>query len=153
MRKMAVSLIVHWLLLAWTSLASAQERILPVPAVTIYPGDTIEESMLRERRFPEHYRYRVAVVEAPRALIGKVARRTLLPGEPIPLNSVDDAKLVVRGVPTQVIFSENGLTITTMVMPLESGSLGEQIRVRNIDTGRVILGQVQADGKVRIGGP
>lgn len=129
----------------------AEGYMLPVPAVTIYPGDIIQESMLKERDFPPNFRGRMAVVEAPLALIGKTARRTLLPGEAIPVNAVDDPKIVTRGVPTQVVFEENGLTITTLGSPLQSGSLGEQIRVRNIDTGRIILGVVQADGRVRIG--
>jgi flagella basal body P-ring formation protein FlgA len=138
-------------LMGSTQILSAAELMLPVPAVTIYPGDTIQESMLRERSFPPNFRARSAVIEAPLALIGKTARRTLLPGEAIPVNAVDDAKLVTRGVLTQVVFQAEGLTITTMGSPLQSGSLGEQIRVRNTDTGRIILGTVQADGRVRIG--
>lgn len=134
-----------------TQVGFAGGYTLPVPAVTIYPGDIIQESMLKDRDFPPNFRGRSAVVEAPLALIGKTARRTLLPGEAIPVNAVDDPKIVTRGVPTQVVFEENGLTITTLGSPLQSGSLGEQIRVRNIDTGRIILGVVQADGRVRIG--
>jgi flagella basal body P-ring formation protein FlgA len=129
----------------------AQERVLPVPVITIYPGDTIKESMIRDRGFPYGYSARYAVVDASLVLIGKVARRTLLPGEPIPINAVDEPKLVTRGIPTQVIFEENGLTITTVGSPLENGGLGEYIRVRNTDTGRIIMGTVQADGKIRIG--
>jgi flagellar basal body P-ring formation protein FlgA len=140
------------MLLSGTPVLAEGELTLPVPTVTIYPGDTIQESMLRDRVFPPNFRARWAVIEAPLAVVGKTARRTLLPGEAIPVNAVDDAKLVTRGVPTQVIFRESGLTITTMGTPLQSGSLGEQIRVRNTDTGRVILGVVQADGRVRIGG-
>jgi len=131
--------------------ANAQSIILPVPAVTIYPGDTIKESMLKERSFLSTFRSRAAVIETPVQLIGKVARRTLLPGEAIPTNAVDDAQLVTRGSTTQIIFQEDGLTISAIGSPLQSGSLGEQIRVRNVDTGRIILGVVQADGTVRIG--
>lgn len=139
------------MLVSGTQSGMAEALMLPVPTVTIYPGDVITDSMIRERSFPESFRARSAVVEAPFALIGKVARRTLLPGEAIPSNAVDEAKIVTRGVATQVVFEENGLTITTMGTPLQSGSLGEQIRVRNTDTGRIILGVVQADGRVRIG--
>jgi flagella basal body P-ring formation protein FlgA len=138
-------------LMGSTQVVAAGELMLPVPTITIYPGDTIQESMLRERSFPPNFRARAAVIEAPLAVIGKTARRTLLPGEAIPVNAVDDAKLVTRGVLTQVVFQEEGLTITAMGSPLQSGSLGEQIRVRNSDTGRIILGTVQADGRIRIG--
>lgn len=134
-----------------TGSAFAQEQLLPVPTVTIYPGDTIRESMLKERSFPPNYRARAATIDSTVALIGKMAKRTLLPGEPIPFNAVDDPRLVTRGVPIQLIFQEAGLTITAMGTPLQSGSIGEQIRVRNLDTGRIVLGTVQADGRIRIG--
>jgi flagella basal body P-ring formation protein FlgA len=131
--------------------AVAEERILPVPSVTIYPGDTIKESMLKDKAFPEHYRFRTAVVESPRALVGKAARRTLLPGEAIPLNAVDDPKIVMRGVPTSIVFEEAGLSIIGIGTPLQSGTLGETIQVKNVDSGRIITGRVQGDGKIRIG--
>ncbi|WP_262268025.1 flagellar basal body P-ring formation chaperone FlgA [Microvirga yunnanensis] len=131
--------------------ASAEERILPVPSITIYAGDTITESMLKDRTFPENYRYRTAVIESPRVLAGKMARRTLLPGEPIPMNAVDDPKLVTRGVQTQIVFEEGGLSIMGTGIPLQSGTLGETIQVKNVDSGRIITGRVQPDGRVRIG--
>jgi flagellar basal body P-ring formation protein FlgA len=139
------------MVLASSQVAMAEERILPVPSVTIYPGDTINESMLKDRAFPENYRYRTAVIESPRVLAGKMARRTLLPGEPIPMNAVDDPKLVTRGVQTQIMFEEGGLSIMGVGIPLQSGTLGETIQVKNVDSGRIITGRVQPDGRVRIG--
>lgn len=152
MKKSLLVMMVAALVAGVASHARAENIILPVPAMTIYPGDTIKESMLKERSFLSTFRTRGAVIESPVQLIGKVARRTLLPGEAIPANAVDDAQLVTRGVTTQIIFQEEGLTISAMGAPLQSGSLGEQIRVRNVDTGRIILGVVQADGTIRIGG-
>ncbi len=131
--------------------AMAEERVLPVPSVTIYPGDTINESMLKDRTFPENYRYRTAVIESPRVLAGKMARRTLLPGEPIPMSAVDDPKLVTRGVQAQIVFEEGGLTIMGTGIPLQSGAMGETIQVKNADSGRIITGRVQSDGRIRIG--
>ncbi|HZH11224.1 MAG TPA: flagellar basal body P-ring formation chaperone FlgA [Microvirga sp.] len=131
--------------------AMAEERILPVPVVTIYPGDMINESMLKDRAFPATYRYRTAVVESPRILTGKTARRTLLPGEPIPMNAVDDPKLVTRGMQTAILFEEGGLSIVGVGIPLQSGTMGETVQVKNVDSGRIITGRVQADGRIRIG--
>src|SRR3954464_11135621 len=82
------------MLMCGTQIGLAEDQMLPVPTVTIYPGDTIKESMLSERSFPSTFRARSAVVEASFALIGKTARRTLLPGEAIPANAVVDAILV-----------------------------------------------------------
>lgn len=139
------------LALASAQAARAEERVLPVPAVTIYAGDTINESMLKDRTFPENYRYRTAVIESPRVLAGKMARRTLVPGEPIPMNAVDDPKLVTRGVQAQIVFEEGGLSIMGTGIPLQSGALGETIQVKNADSGRIITGRVQSDGRIRIG--
>ncbi len=138
-------------LMASVHLAAAEERILPVAAQTIYPGDTISEPMIKDKAFPENYRYRTAVVESPRVLVGKVARRTLLPGEPIPMNAVDDPQIVTRGVQATIFFEEGGLSIIGVGTPLQSGTLGETIQVKNADSGRIITGRVQADGKIRIG--
>jgi flagellar basal body P-ring formation protein FlgA len=146
-----IALTASAMVLAASQLALAEERILPVPSVTIYPGDTINESMLKDRAFPENYRYRTAVIESPRVLAGKMARRTLLPGEPIPMNAVDDPKLVTRGAQTQIMFEEGGLSIMGVGIPLQSGTLGETIQVKNVDSGRIITGRVQPDGRVRIG--
>ena len=117
----------------------------------IYPGDTIRDSMLRMQVYPATYRARTAVIDAPLAIAGRTARRMLLPGEPVPVNAVDDPRLVSRGAPTTLVFEENGLVITTLGAPLQNGGLGETIRVRNIDTNRIVVGTVMPDGRIRIG--
>jgi flagellar basal body P-ring formation protein FlgA len=146
-----MALVASAIVVSTSQVATAEERILPVPAITIYPGDTINESMLKDRTFPENYRYRTAVIESHRVLAGKMARRTLLPGEPIPMNAVDDPKLVTRGVQAQIMFEEGGLSIMGTGIPLQSGTLGETIQVKNVDSGRIITGRVQPDGRIRIG--
>ncbi|WP_349369924.1 flagellar basal body P-ring formation chaperone FlgA [Salinarimonas sp.] len=123
---------------------------MPVPTITIYPGETIKETVLAEREFPRSAG-RMPVVHDMRALVGKVARRTLLPGQLVPQNAVEDAKLVLRGETTQIVFEADGLVISTLVTPLESGGAGEQVRARNLDSGLVIVGTVHEDGTLRVG--
>jgi flagella basal body P-ring formation protein FlgA len=50
-----------------------------------------------------------------------------------------------------VVFAQGGLVISTLAQPLQSGSVGEQVRARNIDSGLVVVGTVQPDGTIRIG--
>lgn len=38
-------------------------------------------------------------------------------------------------------------------MPLQNGSLGAPVQARNTDTGKVVVGIVQADGSLKIGTP
>ncbi|MGU3358998.1 flagellar basal body P-ring formation chaperone FlgA [Methylobacterium sp. M6A4_1b] len=131
--------------------AAADDLLLPVPTVTIYPGDTIKAAMLRVQAYPDTFKARTAVVDAPMAIVGRVARRMLLPGEPVPVNAIDDPRLVSRGTPTQIVFEEQGLLITAVGAPLQNGGLGDVIRVRNTDTNRIVLGTVMADGRIRTG--
>lgn len=135
--------------------AQARERgagqAMPVPTITIYPGETIKEGVIETRPFSAHAIGHLPVVEDARVLTGKVARRTLLPGQLIPRNAVEEPRLVERGAPVQVVFSEDGLTIIGAASALEAGSLGERVRARNLDSGITIIGKVQADGSLRVG--
>ncbi|WP_372426215.1 flagellar basal body P-ring formation chaperone FlgA [Salinarimonas chemoclinalis] len=139
-------------MLAAPSAAGASGVTLPVPTVTIYPGETIKETVLVERAFPASTG-QLAVIRDAGALVGKVARRTLLPGRVVPQNAVEEARLVVRGGTTQIVFQADGLVISTLVTPLESGGAGDRVRARNLDSGLVVVGVVQADGSLRVGSP
>jgi flagellar basal body P-ring formation protein FlgA len=132
--------------------AKAQNVLaVPVPTVTLYPGDTITAEQLTDRRFRLSSRNMQAVALTREIVVGKVARRTLVAGQLIPQNAVEELKIVKRGVPIRVVFAEQGLTIVAYAEPLQSGAIGEMIRVRNLDSGTVIVGTVQADGSITVG--
>jgi flagella basal body P-ring formation protein FlgA len=145
--------LVAWLGVGAQAALAAGERTLPVPTVTIYPGDTIQDGALIDRAFSLAYLGRLPVIDGRSMIVGKVARRTLLPGHPIPVNAVEDAAVINRGVPVQMVFQHGGLTITATAAPLQSGGVGDVIRVRNVDSGVVVVGVVQADGTIRVGTP
>lgn len=131
----------------------ADERVLPVPRVTIYPGDVITEEMLSDRSF-FGAEYDGAGYAATRdQLIGRVARQTLLPHLPIAGTGVRDPHAVLQGQPAVVIFKSGPLTISSTALPLQAGAAGEVISLRNTDSGTTIRGVVQADGTVRVGLP
>ncbi|AMJ62669.1 flagellar basal body P-ring formation chaperone FlgA [Bosea sp. PAMC 26642] len=132
--------------------AAPGDILLPVPMVTLYPGDVISDGQLVDRMFRVNGRAPMVSIDNRLAIVGKVARRTLLPGQPIPSNAVDDPKVVRRGVPTQVVFRENDMVITGIVEPMQSASVNEMVKARNPDTGLMVVGVVQADGTIRVGG-
>jgi len=126
---------------------------LPVPRITLYPGDAIQADHLVDRMFHSRLPARVAVHQVRDGLVGKVARRTLLPGKPIPVNAVRDPFLVVQGRNVQIVFQDGGLTITGYAVALQSGGEGDIVSLRNIDSGVILKGAVLADGTVRLGDP
>jgi flagella basal body P-ring formation protein FlgA len=138
-------------LLGCSAAIANEQKMLPVPAFTILPGDAIRADALVDRAFAPNYPGISSVIESRQFLVGRIARRTLLPGQPIPSNAIDEPRTVMRGIPVKVIVEDGGLTIIAYGAPLQSGGVGALIRVRNLDTGIIIMGVVQADGTVRAG--
>ena len=134
-------------------LASASGIELPVPTVTIYPGDLISQNLLEDRSFQLRQGENMPVFKERGNLVGKVARRTLAAGKPIPLNSVREADVISQGKAVTIVFQAGGLTITGQAMPLQAGKVGDLLSLRNVDSGAVVKGIVQADGTVRVSGP
>ena len=135
------------------SRAQAQEMFLPVPAVTIQPNDEITDELIIDRAFIASTVTRGAVQEDRRFVIGKVAKRPLLKGLPIPVNALRDPYVVISGKPAIIVFEEGGLSITGQATALQSGSIGDVVSLRNGDSGAVIRGIIAKDGTVRVGTP
>jgi flagella basal body P-ring formation protein FlgA len=131
------------------SAAYGAYQVLPVPKLTIYPGDVISSGVLGTKRFGQAAA-QLPVFRTPDGLVGKVARRTLLPGRPIPLNAVRDASVVQIGKQVRIVFESGGLTITGIGIALQNGGVGDVLSLRNTDSGVTIRGTVQADGSVKV---
>ncbi len=131
--------------------ASASGVNLPVPRQTIHPGDAITPALLIERSFPKATAQRFAIVMSGQDVVGMEAKRTLLPGQPIPLTAVAAPRLVKRGQPARLVFHERGLYIVAQVEAMQNGGAGDVVKVRNLDSGLTVIGTVQADGSVLVG--
>lgn len=133
------------------AMPSVAAEKLPIPRVTIYPGDVIVAAMLTDGSFADGTAANFPVITSGDELVGKVARRTLLPGHLVARNAIGEPDVVQRGTIVPAVYSDGPLTITASVLALESGVLNAPIQVRNVDSGKVIVGAVQADGSVRVG--
>jgi flagellar basal body P-ring formation protein FlgA len=127
-------------------------NVLPVPSVTIYPGDIIKREWIVDRDFGTGGPMRGAAIDSRSALVGKISRHTLLPGLPISINSVGEPRLIADGQKVRVIFEQDGLIIESYASALQAGGAGDVISIRNLDSGVTISGIVQTDGTVRVGG-
>lgn len=139
------------LALAAMSLPAAAQDFGVIPTRVIYPGETIGADVLELAKVRKGKPATIAFARQPADLIGKVAKRTLLPGRFVPLASVRDAYLVQQGAPVQVIFIDGGLMISASGISLEPGAAGDVVKVRNADSGAIFSATVMADGTVRVG--
>ncbi|QDC00537.1 flagellar basal body P-ring formation protein FlgA [Mesorhizobium sp. 8] len=146
LRSMALALA----LCAGAAPAAADEVVL-IPSRVIYPGETIGLAALKEVTLaPGRHKPDAVATTAPE-LDGKVAKRTLLPGRYIPLSALREAWLVEQGASVQVYFIAGPLTISTTAVTLQPGAAGDLVKVRNVDSGKVLSGTVMADGTVQVG--
>ena len=118
-------------LMNWeSSLVAAELNMLPVPTVIIYPGDVIKDNSLVDRDFSADFpTSKLAAIDSRAALVGKVARRTLMPGFPIPASAVGDPKAVANGAKVRLLYEDGALAITAYGTALQAGSVGEIISV------------------------
>ncbi|QND50641.1 flagellar basal body P-ring formation protein FlgA (plasmid) [Phyllobacterium sp. 628] len=134
------------------SVAAHAERIaFLVPSQIIYPGQTIGNTGLQEKYFTIRASAAGQYVLSAEQLVGKVSRRTLLPGQPILLTAVNEPDMIQRGVPAVLIYDTGSLVITARGTPLEAGRVGDFIKVRNIDSGITVSGTILADGRIQVG--
>ena len=134
----------------WTApqAAFAQPHAV-VPTQTVYPGETLTASQLEEvavtnPNIAGGYAQSIAEVE------GMISKRTLLPGRTIPVASLRPPYAINRGANIRLTFTLGSMTISASGTPLTDASVGDVIKVRNLDSGVIVTGTVLADGTVQV---
>jgi len=130
--------------------AQAGARRIVVPTQVIYPGDLITDAMLNDA--PEPNGDLAGVLVERSQVLGKVARRTLLPGKTILAIAVEEPRAVSMGGLVQLVYDKDGLNIVTTAQALQNGYVGQVVQVRNIESGIVVSGAIRADGSVLANG-
>jgi flagellar basal body P-ring formation protein FlgA len=125
-------------------------EVVLIPNRVIYPGETIELAALKQVTLLPGKHKPDAVATVAEELQGKVAKRTLLPGRYIPAAAIRDAWLVEQGAAVQIYFTAGALTISASGVTLQPGAAGDLVKVRNVDSGKIISGTVMADGTIRV---
>ena len=131
--------------------AQGAEMRAPSPRAIIYPGDLIRDDMLVDAPLSAPP-YSGPVALGPEDIVGMVARRTLLPGQSIPINALSAPRVVRAGSAVKLVYVDGGLEITAVGSALQDGAVGQSVQVRNDDSGVTILGRVRADGAVQVNG-
>jgi flagella basal body P-ring formation protein FlgA len=129
--------------------SNAGEMVVALDRV-VYPGQSLDAAGTRNLNLRRALPAGLRVVRNHQELTGKVARRTILPNRPIPASALRDAYLVESGKPVRITYKNRGITITLTGIALSSGVAGELVRVRNIDSGKTIVGTVMVDASVQV---
>lgn len=114
----------------------------------VYPGDVIAAESLVAR--PIANGAKPSFGGDINDIAGKVARRTLVPGQPIPASALRQKEEVVQGRSYSIVYQSGALTISGEAVPMKSAAIGEMVAVRNPETGVVVQALVQAGGKLLV---
>lgn len=129
--------------------ADAVPATIFVPSVTIYPGDEISEDVLVERKV-SNIAPAASFGSQKENIVGRIARRTLISGQPIPASAIRDKQAVVQGRSYDILYKSGALTISGAGVPMKSAAVGETVSVRNPETGIIVQAVVQAGGTLLV---
>lgn len=123
---------------------------VPVLARTVRRGDIVSAADLDWATVLPDSLSTISLVD-DRQLIGAEARRRLTPGRVLTSRDVGPPRLVLRGQPVRVVYTEAGLTLTAVGTARDDGAYGEPVRVINPDSRLEIQGIATGHQEVSVG--
>jgi flagella basal body P-ring formation protein FlgA len=143
----------------------AQERVVREVAVTadvrwfsqvlvavrgLRRGEELSAEMV-ERDERDVTRERDGFFTAAAELAGLRVRRTVRAGDPLTRSHTERVPAVLRGGEITMVVVGGNLRISARGTALQNGGIGDRIRVRNADSGKVVYGKVVGSSTVRMG--
>ena len=132
--------------------APAENRqAVVVAAAQLAPGQLLQPELLKMERLDAEKVTRAHLIDTG-GLDGHEVLRPIRAGEPIRSSDIRPATLVKKGELVNLsIGSPGNFLITVKLEAMQDGRLGEQIRMRNPESGRMLTGVVTGRGLVRGG--
>lgn len=148
-QKVALALIAIVMSFGTISQLAARPPVALVPTRIIYPGeqltgDHVEAVDVTNPNIAGGYASDLSQIE------GLISKQTLLPGRTIPLAALRVPAMVERGSNVRLVFTVGNLILSASGSPLTDGSLGDVVRVRNLDSGVIVSGTVMKDGTIQV---
>jgi|AntRauTorckE6833_2_1112554.scaffolds.fasta_scaffold03244_6 flagella basal body P-ring formation protein FlgA len=136
----------------WFIFVTAEVQVFS-PVVTastsLNRGALITEQMLEVQQM-DVSRVRGEYFTSFQPLLGMQVRNRIRAGDIITSRQVNIIQAVSRGDQVIIQAKNKSLTIRMMGEALDSGSIGEQIRVRNLQSGRTVRARITARGIVEV---
>lgn len=82
--------------------------------------------------------------------VGKSLRRSVSQGTVITQGMLQEQELIKRGDSVIIVATKKGLSVRMPGVALMSGTLGNQIKVRNVHSRRIVKGWITAAGEIRV---
>ncbi|WP_134680639.1 flagellar basal body P-ring formation chaperone FlgA [Paracoccus ravus] len=119
-----------------------------MPSRRIAAGEIISEADLALFSIPLSAA-NIHVLRHGEDILGREAKRNLLPERPIDAQSLTEPRAVRRGMAVTISHLDRGLTLSATGKALQDGAIGDVIRVVNTHSSKTVYGEITGDGKVR----
>ena len=131
---------------AWVRLEIARGRPVLVLTRTLRRGDVVAPEDLEVRSGQGAAKGHTD----PSQVVGKQLARTLRAGSTLSPRDLESVPLVERGDLVRIVARVGGVVASTMGKSLETGGVGDLVRVENLQSGRLLTGTLQEGGVVEI---
>ena len=90
------------------------------------------------------------LVRMPENAIGKQAKSSLRAGRAVCLNRLVSPPLIEKGDRVKILASSGGIQVTTLGVAMNEGRKGDQIKVENITSNKMVVGRVADHATVEV---
>ena len=130
---------------AWVIRAQAQVAISLTAVVATKPLSagtllTAEDITLAQTSLPSGRR--MDLVTQPSDALQMTLKREIAQGQPLVVAWLNTPRLITRHQPITLVIEQEGLTLSTSGIALQSGGKGDTLRVKNSRSGRILSGTV-----------
>jgi flagella basal body P-ring formation protein FlgA len=122
---------------------------VPVPTRRVLPDEIVSDADLTLIDLPMQRLGSFAVLDQA-DLVGQQVRRMLVPGRPVPRQSVIPPKIVLRGQKVKILLQHGGLQLTARGRAMDDAHLGQELRVVNLSSNKAISAIATARGVVEV---
>lgn len=130
---------------------SPEFRQVVVAAVNLMPGQVLQPELLKMAPLSSDRMNRSYLIDV-RGLDGQEVLRPIRAGDPLRMSDLRPALLVKKGEAVSMrIGSPDSFQVTVRLEAMQDGRLGEQVKMRNPESGRTLTGIVTGKGTVRGG--
>jgi len=136
---------------AWTILVPAQAKVYRSVAVAgrnLQRGDVVSAADLSST-IKDVGDLRMGFVLTPGEIIGKEIKVAVNKGETFRTSALDSPLVIKRGDLVSMESSAGEISVTTSATAVSDGRIGQQIRVKNNQSARIINAKVVGTGKVQ----
>jgi flagella basal body P-ring formation protein FlgA len=136
---------------SWTILVPALAKVYRSVAVAgriLQRGDLVNAGDL-STDIKDVSEFRLGFALTPETIIGKEVKYTINKGEAFRISALDAPLVVKRGDTVSMVASAGEISVTTNGTAVTDGRIGQQIRVKNNQSARIINAKVVGAGKVQ----